>query len=102
MSEVYKVFNSIPFREYREHDYDILDIAWSCNIDKPNLLLSCSMDNKVILWDLNKDTHISIFEHPDVPTKVCFNPDLDHLFVTVCLDKAIRVWDMNSHKPLDI
>jgi hypothetical protein len=35
MSEVYKVFNSVPFREYREHEYDILDIAWSCNSEKP-------------------------------------------------------------------
>lgn len=77
MSEVYKVFNSMPFREYREHEYDILDIAWSCNPDKPSFqLLTCSLDNKVILWDLSKDTHLMIFEHPDVPTKVCFNPDV--------------------------
>ena len=76
MSDVYKVINSVPFREYREHEYDILDIAWSCNNDKPYQLLTCSLDCKVILWDLNKDTHVQIFEHPDVPTKICFNPDV--------------------------
>jgi len=56
MSEIYKVFNSVPIREYREHEYDILDIAWSQSIDKPNTyLLTCSLDSKVILWDLSKD-----------------------------------------------
>ena len=78
MSEVYKVFDSVPFREYREHEYDILDIAWSCAPDKL-LILTCSLDNKVILWDLSKETHVEIFEHPDVPTKVCFNPDVRKL-----------------------
>jgi len=34
MTEVYKVLNNVPFREYREHEYDILDIAWSCSSDK--------------------------------------------------------------------
>ena len=77
MTEVYKVLNNVPFREYREHEYDILDIAWSCSSDKAAYqILTCSLDNKAILWDLSKETHVEIFEHPDVPTKVCFNPDV--------------------------
>jgi len=37
----------------------------------------------VILWDLSKDTHLMIFEHPDVPTKVCFNPDVRKVMIEV-------------------
>jgi len=87
-------------REYREHEYDILDIAWCKN--KPNLLLTCSFDHQVILWDLLKERHVEIFEHSDVPTKVAFNPDLDNLFVTGSLDKTMRLWNIDQKsKPLD-
>ncbi len=58
MNEVYEPLSMNPLREYREHEYDILDIAWSSSPDKPYMLLTCSMDCKVILWDLNKEHHL--------------------------------------------
>ena len=73
-SDIYKLLNPVPYREYREHEADILDIAW-CR-DQPNLLLSCSLDQKVILWDLKKEMLVEIFEHPDIPTKICFNSEV--------------------------
>ena len=87
-------------REYREHEYDILDIAW-CK-ERTNLLLSCSFDHKVILWDLNKERPVQIFEHHDVPVKVQFNPELDNLFISGSLDKAIRLWSIDEKsKPIE-
>jgi WD40 repeat protein len=67
-ADCWKVFHKAPYREYREHEHDILDIAW-CK-ERPYLLLSCSLDQKVILWDLNKERHMQIFEHPDIPVKI--------------------------------
>ncbi|CDW88776.1 wd repeat-containing protein [Stylonychia lemnae] len=100
IGDCYRLFDDKPFREFREHEYDILDIAWCKN--KANLLLTCSFDCKVILWDLQKERHIEIFEHQDVPTKVAFNPDLDNLFVTGSLDKTLRLWNIDQKlKPLD-
>ena len=112
-----------------EHEYDILDLEWrntttsstvnknNNNINKDNsnnisnkkdnlLLLTCSFDQRVILWDLNLDKHIQIYEHPNVTVKVCFNPELDNLFVSGCLDRTVRLWKIDQKidqksKPID-
>mmetsp|Transcript_32566 Transcript_32566/g.31802 ORF Transcript_32566/g.31802 Transcript_32566/m.31802 type:complete len:130 (-) Transcript_32566:900-1289(-) len=98
-NETYKLLNEQPCREYMEHEYDIIDIVWSK--DRPNQLLTCSFDQKVILWDLNKETHVQIFEHQDVPSKACFNPVMSNLFVTGCLDRSIRVFSIDQLKAID-
>ena len=64
--------------------------------------MSCSLDSKVILWDLDKERHIQIYEHPDVPVKMMFNPELDNLFVSGSLDKGVRLWSIDDiNKPID-
>lgn len=100
-NETYKLFNEKPLREYMEHESDIIDIEWS--MEKQNLLLTCSFDQKVILWDLNKDIHVHIYEHSDVPSRACFNPELSNLFVTGSLDRTIRLFSADQHKlkPID-
>ena len=46
---------------------------------------------------------MQIFEHPDVPSQVCFNPDLQKNFVTVSLDQAVRVWHIEKkNSPLQV
>jgi hypothetical protein len=36
------------------------------------MILSCSFDQKVILWNLEKKAPLYIFEHPDVVAQISF------------------------------
>ena len=58
--------------------------------------MSCSFDLKVILWDLDRENYIvEVFEHPEVPSQVCFNPNYNESFVSVCVDQVVRLWNTN-------
>ena len=85
------LFEHLPKWELREHAHDILSLSWSealNNRGKARFILSCSFDLKVILWDLDKENTplMDIFEHPEVPSQVCFNPYFTETFVSVSLD----------------
>ena len=62
-------------------------------------LLSCSFDHKVILWDLNQEGNLplQIFEHPDVPVTVMFNPENHKMFVSGSLDRVVRLWKIDNN-----
>ena len=62
-------------------------------------LLSCSFDHKVILWDLNQEGNLplQIFEHPDVPVNVMFNPENNKMFVSGSLDRVVRLWKIDNN-----
>jgi len=56
----------------KEHAHDILDVSWHVN---SKMILSCSFDQKVMLWSLEMGPDrrfsmapVSVFEHPDVPS----------------------------------
>lgn len=58
-----------PMFELKEHALDIIDVSWRSN---SSMILSCSFDQKVILWNLEKKTPLFIFEHPDVVAQISF------------------------------
>ena len=41
-----------------------------------------------------------VCRHPDVVSGVCFHPINDRFFLTGCLDKKLRVWDLESGTPV--
>lgn len=67
------LIETTPFREYSTHTHDIISISWSSK--STNLILTSSFDKKVILWDINYDRPLCIFEHPDIATCVAFRPN---------------------------
>lgn len=84
------VFHPTPFKIFKEHTFDVLDLDWSKN----NFLLTASMDKTVKLWHLDRRESLRTFHHPDFVTGVKFHPTDDRFFVTGCLDHKVRVWSI--------
>ena len=88
--------NEKPYKILNGHTQDVLDLSWSSFFF--NLLLSGSLDN-VILWDVNlseKRCRIESFEHTKIVTCISFSPTDKYKFVTGCLDKFVRIWDIHN------
>lgn len=84
------VFHPSPFKVFKEHQSDVLDLDWSKN----NFLLTASMDNTVRLWHLDRKESLRSFQHADFVTGVKFHPSDDRFFVTSCLDHKCRLWSI--------
>jgi len=84
------VFMEKPFREFRGHTGEILDLSWSKN----NFLLSSSMDKTVRLWHTSRAECLCTFKHKDFVTKLAFHPRDDRFFLAGSLDTMLRLWSI--------
>lgn len=93
----FKFISEKPILNLNQHKKDIIDLSWSpYNFE---LLLSASVDNYVILWDISKtngDNIIKKFNHNDIVTSVNFSPFEPNIFVTGCFDKFIRFFKIDD------
>ena len=87
--------NEKAIKELTGHKKDITDLSWSPF--KHDYLLSSSVDNFVILWDIskNKNCLVDKFKHDDYVTCVQFSPLIDGIFATGCFDKYVRIYNIN-------
>jgi len=88
------VFRSYPYRYYRGHTSDILDLSWS----KTDFLISSSMDKTVRLWHVKHNECLRIFQHEDFVTSIRFHPKDDRYFLSGSLDSKIRLWSIQEEK----
>ena len=88
--------NEKPIIELSEHKKDITDLSWSPF--RHNLLLSSSIDNYVILWDISQNNNCLIekYKHDDYVTCVQFSPIDDNVFITGGFDKFVRLFNINK------
>ena len=84
------VLYTIPYRLYRGHKKDVLDLAWSTS----NFLLSASMDKSVRLWHVSVAECLKIFRHNDFVTAIAFHPANESLFLSGSIDGKVRLWDV--------
>ena len=91
------IFSEVPYREWRGHKRDILDVCWS----KSYFLLSASMDRTVRLWHASMDDCLRVFVHTDFVASVAFNPLNDKIFVSGSLDNKARLWSVPEHRVVD-
>ncbi|KAG2222242.1 hypothetical protein INT45_010655, partial [Circinella minor] len=84
------IFEQEPIRIFRGHTADILDLCWS----KKNFLLSSSMDNTVMLWNISVQNCLCVFKHVDFVTSVAFHPFDDRLFLSGSADGKVRLWSV--------
>jgi len=89
------IINPIPYREYRGHKADVVDIDWAKRSD---LLLSASMDSTVMLWRVSKDKCLCMFQHADYVTSVRFHPLNSAYFVSASFDSRIRLWKIPDRR----
>lgn len=45
------------------------------------MLLSASLDKTVILWDVDKEFYINIFEHPAIVSAISFCPTVRKILI---------------------
>ena len=62
------------------------------------MLLSSSVDMKVMLWDTVRMELLNIFSHNDIVSGICFFRGDNNLFVSGCFDKTIRIWNISKNK----
>ena len=89
--------NEKQIKTLKGHNKDVMDLSWSAFFH--NLLLSCSLDNLAILWDVNlseEKCRIQSFDHKAIVTCISFNPIDKYIFATGCFDKYVRIWDFKD------
>ena len=89
--------NEKKIKILKGHTKDVMDLSWSSFFH--NLLLSCSLDNLVILWDTNlseQNCKIQSFDHKAFVTCISFSPTDKYIFATGSFDKFVRIWDIKD------
>jgi len=88
------------YREYLDHVDDIIDISWSHN--NPHILITASLDNYVIVWDISKTEALLKINHNSMVSCIDFNPNSDKdIFVSGSFDKYIRIYSIDNTNVID-
>jgi len=85
--------NWTAYKNLRSHLEDVYDISWS--IDS-SFLLSGSVDNSAIMWDVKKGSRVTILpDHKSFVQGVAFDPQHKYL-ATMSSDRCCRVFSIAS------
>lgn len=84
------VLNTTPFRHYKGHKKDVLDLSWSGS----NFLFSASMDKTVRLWHISVAECLKVFRHNDFVTSIAVHPLNETLFLSGSIDGKVRLWNV--------
>ncbi|GAB1597834.1 chromatin assembly factor 1 subunit B-like, partial [Argonauta hians] len=77
----------------RGHLEDIYDLCWSAD---NRFIVSGSVDNSAIIWDVTKDQKVCIFkEHKSFVQGVCWDP-LNEFIATMSTDRSCRVFSVEK------
>ncbi|KAG5185438.1 WD40-repeat-containing domain protein, partial [Tribonema minus] len=88
------ILSAAPVRVLEGHTQEVLSLSWG----RSDLLLSASMDCSVRLWHVAQGVCLGDYRHPKVVTSVDFHPLTDGFFLTGCMDKRLRLWDVPNGK----
>uniref|UniRef100_A0A182NH61 CAF1B/HIR1 beta-propeller domain-containing protein n=1 Tax=Anopheles dirus TaxID=7168 RepID=A0A182NH61_9DIPT len=79
----------------RGHMEDVYDLSWSAN---SQFLISGSVDNTAIVWDVLRGKHQAILqEHKGFVQGVAWDPQNKYL-ATLCTDRHFRVYDVQTKR----
>jgi chromatin assembly factor 1 subunit B len=82
------------FKMLRAHMEDIYDLSWSFD---SLFLVSGSVDNKAIIWDVQKQKNLGMLEHKGFVQGVAYDP-LSKYVATLSSDRHFCVFDIQSKK----
>ncbi|KAG8450173.1 hypothetical protein GDO86_002708 [Hymenochirus boettgeri] len=87
--------NWTVFKTLRGHLEDVYDISWT---QDSNFMVSASVDNTAIMWDVTKGQKLSIFnEHKSYVQGVTWDP-LGQYIATLSCDRILRVYKTESRR----
>lgn len=69
-------------RTFIKHSSDIIDLDWSSDSKR---IVTGSLDNIAILWDLRQQEPLQIFPHCDIVSCVCFHPLVMKILITLVI-----------------
>ncbi|XP_041127473.1 chromatin assembly factor 1 subunit B-like isoform X1 [Polyodon spathula] len=79
----------------RGHIEDVYDISWTAD---GNFMVSGSVDNTAIMWDVNKGQKMTVFnEHKSYVQGVTWDP-LGQYITTLSCDRVMRVYSTQTRK----
>lgn len=78
----------------RGHVEDVYDLSWS---QDSQFLLSGSVDNTAIVWDIHKGNKTLIKDHKGFVQGVCWDP-LNKYLATLSSDRFFRIFDVQTKK----
>lgn len=85
----------ISLKTLRGHLEDIYDLSWS--MDSASLI-SGSVDNSAIIWDVQKGKSLKLLkEHTGFVQGVAWDPK-NKFVATMCSDRSCRIYNLNSKK----
>ncbi|XP_028656521.1 chromatin assembly factor 1 subunit B [Erpetoichthys calabaricus] len=83
------------FKTLRGHIEDVYDISWSSD---GNFMVSGSVDNTAIMWDVNKGQKMSIFnDNKSYVQGVTWDP-LGQFIATLSCDRVMRVYSTQTRR----
>ncbi|CAM1297616.1 CHAF1B (predicted), partial [Pycnogonum litorale] len=87
--------NWVVYKMLRGHIEDIYDLSWSsCS----NFLISGSVDNTAIMWDVNKGKSIGMLSAQNGFVQgVTWDPQNNYI-ATLSTDRSCRIYNINSRK----
>ncbi|XP_071722197.1 uncharacterized protein [Rutidosis leptorrhynchoides] len=94
-----KVFHieESPVHRFEGHSSYVLDLSWS----NSNILISCSKDKTVRLWQVGSDRCQHVFHHSNYVTCVQFNPVDNNNFISGSIDGKVRIWGVSGKRVVD-
>jgi peroxin-7 len=86
-------------RTFDEHQYNVYSAMWDPR--SAQVFASASGDHTTKTWDLRVPTSVSTLVHPAEVLTLDWNKYQEFAYVTGCVDKAIRMWDLrNPRQPI--
>lgn len=87
--------NWFAFKTFRGHLEDILDISWSKD---GAVLISGSVDNSVIVWNVSTGEKIAILKEPKGFVQGLVYDPLNSIFAVLSTDRCLRIYSAASNK----
>ena len=87
--------NWFPVKTLRGHLEDILDITWSKD---SSIIVSGSIDNSVIVWNVFSSSKLAILKEPKGFVQGVVYDPIGSVFSVISTDRCMRIYSTSSHK----
>lgn len=86
------------------HSHNVTGLKWSSNPDRPSLLLSCSLDASIRLWDINnaENPELQCARHTQPLNALDWHPNARDRFICTDQMEQLVLWYMTSDEATEI